>query len=145
MGLLYSKTYPYIIALLCSILSYKFSSYIPYPNIPTILPQTMTFGGIIVGFFATTLTILYSIDESKTLIKKIKKADYYDLIVSYLFQTIYSGFILASISTAGLFMNFQIVNIFDQIYFSIWVFTFISSLLLSFRIIRILGKILSSN
>lgn len=144
MGLFISKIYPYVIALIISILSFLYSFYIPYQKLPLILPQSMTLGGIIIGFFATTLTILYSIDDTKPIIKKLKSISYYEIIVSYLFQTIYFGFFLASVSTLGLFLNFEVLNLFGEIYFSVWSFSFSASIFLSLRIILILGKVLNS-
>jgi hypothetical protein len=144
MELILSRIYPYICGIIVSGLSFYFSGFIPYYRLTNILPQTMTFGGIMIGFFSTSLTILYSIDENKKIIKTLKESNYYNLVVSYLFEAIYSGFLLSGFSALGFFMNFEVINYYDISFFCIWAFLFITSIFLSFRMIKLLGKILVS-
>jgi hypothetical protein len=105
----------------------------------------MTLGGIIVGFFSTALAILYSITGSKEIVAKLKTAGYFSLIIDYLLQAIYFGFILSGVSALGLFLNFNHINYIDFLYFHLWFFLFSSAILLSFRVIKLFGKMLKSS
>lgn len=145
MDLIVSNTYPYVLSGILTLILFLLKDFIPFNKLESILPQTMTLGGIIVGFFSTALAILYSISGTKEIVAKIKTAGYFSLIIDYLLQAIYFGFILSGISALGLFLNFNHINYIDFLYFHSWFYLFSCAILLSFRVIKLFGKMLKSS
>lgn len=102
---------------------------------------TLSFGSITIGFLATAKSILFSIGGS-TIIKWLKRAKLFNILIDYLLDGINWSFALVIISILGLMINFISTQLFTSVYLQIWLITFCINLLSVYRVVTLLGRIL---
>ena len=144
MALVIEKIYPIAFGIFSSIIYLLFfRNYSLSGSVTNLFSSTVTISSIAVGFLAATKAILFSIQEHK-FIKQLKQSDAYYILVNYLMTSIYFCFITSIVSAFLLLIDLKRYESFAfcKIFFAIWLFLAIASVLSCFRIIRIFDKIL---
>lgn len=132
MKLLFEKLYPYIIALIATILWYRLG--IRLPSSDSILSSTLTVSGIFVGFLATSKAILLSMNSE--IISDLKKSGYIRDLVSYISQAVWLNLLFCIVTVFGYF-----IDISNNYYSLIWIAMISSALMAFIRVTDIMLKI----
>jgi hypothetical protein len=102
----------------------------------------ISISSIAVGFFATAKAIVVSIEEKKTVIKKLKQLGYYDDFLAYLSAAIHWSFALAILSAVGLLVDFEKEAVWRSGALTIWIAVMITAAASYYRVVRILNLVL---
>jgi len=136
------KWYPLVGSLIITFLYLKFCRLTSFQSsIDNLFSSVITISAITIGFLATIKTLIFSINN-QYMIKQLKSAGVFNDLINYIMATVYCCFILAILSGVGLFMNLKDTMPWYQWAFGGWIFLVIYAVLLSHRILKILGKIL---
>ena len=137
------KWYPLFFGILFAILCSHFYKKNPSPNsFDGLFSAATTLSGIMIGFLATAMSILLTIIKSYV-VQQIINAKVYDKLINYFMDAIQGLFILLFLSFIGLFVD---ITKFDQFFrisaFGIWSLAFMTSMLSSYRVIRLFASIM---
>ena len=142
---LLEKWYPYIVASGCAFVYIVWSRWMPdAQKVPAILSAVISVSAISVGFLGAIKAVILSLSSSRA-IQNIKKAGYYEILVSYLSEAVTWSFIVAWISVLFLFIDLKPGNTVHECACTAWVFLVIASLLSCFRITRIFVKLMHTD
>lgn len=87
----FEKFYPYLVGILVGVLHWCFWGNMPAPSTsPSILGAVVSVSGIAVGFLAAAQSIILTMSNSR-IVKSLKKGEYYNRLIRYLEEAIYSG------------------------------------------------------
>ncbi|MGP0583721.1 hypothetical protein [Paenibacillus timonensis] len=140
MGSKLEKLGQYIIGLLAVVVVY-FSGYksSDFENFKEILSSAVNVSAISAGFLATAMSLLISLTND-SIIERLKKFGLYKKLINFLKSSIAWTFLIALISSAGLFFNRGNTN--SDLFFYIWIFVCVVGFVSVVRVVRILSKIL---
>jgi hypothetical protein len=113
------------------------------PSLDNLFTSVISISAIAVGFFATAKTILFSIGQSNIIIQ-LKNAKVFDLLVNYIMSAINYCLVLAILTGFWFFFDLETPEKWYPWAFGAWLFFVSLALLSSYRVIRILAKILKS-
>jgi len=102
-------------------------------------------GGIIVGFLATTIALIYSL-QNNFIITQLKKMGHFETFLSHFQDTVRWCMVLAGLGAVSFFLDFKDVNLaaYNRIFLALWVCVFITAGLCAYRFIRVLCILLHS-
>lgn len=104
--------------------------------------STLNIYAISAGFLATSKSVLFSISNSKP-IKWLKSGGEYSTVIDYLFHAILWCMAAAVLSAVNIFLiDPEKPKSMDHLYFGIWLTACLIALFASYRIIRLLTKVL---
>lgn len=134
--------YPYVIGLLVAGLYFWFfrTNVVP-ERISALFETTVTISSIAIGFLITTKSILFSIQDGY-IIKELKKAKKYNLLLDYIMAGVHWNFFLAIFSGGLLLLDFKHQECWYFYVVGTWIFLGIVALLTSYRVIHLFAKIL---
>jgi hypothetical protein len=114
----------------------------PLPSsLKDIFSAATTLSSIAIGFLAAAMSILYAISNTNV-VKQIKNANKYTMLIDYFMDAINWSFWLASLSFLGLFVEIKSFGSWEWLAFGIWLFTLLTCGLSSYRVIRVFAAIL---
>lgn len=139
------KYYPFALSIIAIVFIIKYRSLIPKLNdlVDEMCNNGLSISVTLTGFFLTILTIINSIDTRR--MRFVRQMDGYPRLMSYLRSSINYNIILLATSFLVKYishrqlLNFDGVNIIDNLY----IFLFIYTILLSFRFTRIFISLLT--
>ncbi|PSB32852.1 hypothetical protein [Chlorogloea sp. CCALA 695] len=137
------KWYPLFFAISFAILCSYFYKGNPSPNsFDGLFSAATTLSGIMIGFLATAMSILLTIIKSYV-VQQVINAKVYDKLINYFIDAIQWLFVLLFLSFIGLFVD---ITKFDQSFripaFGLWSLAFMTSMLSSYRVIRLFASIM---
>lgn len=141
MARLVEQLYPYCIAI---VVASTCAWWDPTPpkTTPTLLGAIINVSGIAIGFLAAAEAIILSIDDVRV-IRHLKQAGGYTILVRYLSEAIIASFLLAAVSAVGLFRDFETGH-WHWFGEAAWVFLLVAASLSYFRVLWVFFKILNS-
>jgi hypothetical protein len=104
--------------------------------------STLNLGGIIIGFLTASKAILFSIDE-KYVIQSIKSAGVYKKMINYFMDAIRWSFLLIILDIICIVIDWEHRGALHSAALNCWVFIMSVTLLSCYRVISLLGKILT--
>jgi len=120
---------------------YFFREYQLPPKVNNLYSSVVTICAVSIGFLATAKSILFAVHDSE-IIRWIKRAGLYDLMINYIMTAIHLCFILAIYSAIELVFDTSWINVSPSLPFALWLFLSWVSLLSCYRVIYLLSKIL---
>lgn len=136
------KWLPYIIGFIFTLLYYLLSDKKTLPDsLKDIFSAATSFSSITIGFLATAMSILLSIDNNH-IIRELKNVKIYYKLIDYFMDAIKISFIVALLSLLGLFLDLKATKSWYFLAFHVWLFFLITSGSCSYRIIDVFAKIL---
>lgn len=140
MGLFLEKTAHYFIGtiIVALVIFLKISSD-DFENFKDILSSSINISAITAGFLATAMSLLITLTNDDV-IQRLKKFNLYSDLIAYLKSAIAWTFLVALISSSGLFLNRG--HTFSDLFFYVWTFFCIVGIVAVIRVIRLLSKIL---
>lgn len=139
--LFFEKWYPLTIAIITSLfIFYKGYKLADIVNIGELLTATITICSILIGFLAVMMSILVTI-TGKRIMRRIKASNASNLLNSYFYWAVISGFI-ASVGSLLLTVIYQNNINYSNYILSLWLLVVLLFLLCSFRIVLVLLRIL---
>ncbi|MYL71737.1 hypothetical protein GLW00_12795 [Halobacillus litoralis] len=132
--------FPFILALTCCGLSYKYSISYNYKNFEKVLDGVITFGSIVVGFLGALLGILVSVRNSG-IVKEIFESNNKTVLKIYFNETFIVGF-LTIITSISLYILKEYDQVASKIVFYFWILFVIWFIPSTYRIINILMTVL---
>lgn len=106
-----------------------------------LLTAALTIGSITIGFVATAKSILFSI-EQKQIIRILKDAGKFKVLVQYLMAAVHWSFAWAALSGLGLLIDFETPALWHTWIFSIWIWFTMTACLTYYRVIKMFSLIL---
>lgn len=96
-------------------------------------------GGIIIGFLATTVALIYSL-QTNYIIVQLKKMGQFSTFVLFFRATVNWCMGLAGLGAVGFFLDFKDAALIERnrIFLSCWVCVFVTAGLCAYRFIRVL-------
>jgi hypothetical protein len=141
--LAWEKRYPYVIGVAAAAAYYIFLRHRAFPaNLDSFFTGTLTVATIAVGFFATAKAVVYSIADTRKIIRALTKAGLYEAFLGYITAAINWSFALAGMTAVYLAFDFSVYDWWKVALFGIWLFVAATSGLLYFRAIRVLSSTL---
>ncbi len=152
------KWYPITGGVIATCLYYSISKNSALPNlIKDIFSAGATLSSIATGFLATAISIILTITNSD-IVKLLKSMRVYVKLINYFMEAIRWSFLVVIFSLIGLFIDFStnqswhlfLFNSFNLkihwqlLFFNIWIFFLITSLLCTYRVVNIFAIILKS-
>ncbi|MBC1277669.1 hypothetical protein GNF10_17320 [Nostoc sp. UCD121] len=136
------KWYPITFGLAFTILYCLFSLGKALPSsLKDIFSAATTLSSIAIGFLAAAMSILFAIGNTNV-IKQMKNANKYIMLINYFMDAINWSFLLASLSFLGLFIEIKNFGSWEWLAFAIWLFTLLTCGLSCYRVIRVFAAIL---
>lgn len=108
----------------------------------SIFSVAINVSAIAVGFLITVKSILFSIENKKS-IRQLKDAGYFSKFIGYIVTAIYWSFFMAILSAILLFVDFSIKTSLNETILGAWIFVIIGSVTSCYRVIHIFTKILT--
>lgn len=99
------------------------------------MSSAISLGSIAVGFLAAAITLMPSMSNNE-LVKNLKRMGSYKKLLKYIITAIFGLFAVSLLSIIALFINVKPVSVYDTIFYHIWIFTFVFSILATYRVIR---------
>ncbi len=138
------KWYPLVTGfVLTSCYLYFLRSYRLSNSLKDLFSAATTLSGIAIGFLATAESILFTIDQTRT-IKRLKGAGVYKKLINYFTDAIKWSFVLATLSFVGLVIDFTNPQPWHYIVLSFWLFCFVTAGLSCYRVIDVFASLLRS-
>jgi hypothetical protein len=145
---LLERFYPILIGAICGYGAWNLFQNKPLPEKTyDMMANGINIGGIAVGFMATTIALVYTL-QSSYIIAQLKKLGHFQTFLIYFNAALRWCIFLVVVGAVGFFLDFKgqgnppKVELFPRIFFSIWACVFITAGLSAIRFIRILFKIL---
>lgn len=144
MSVYIEKWYPFVGGIISSVTYLVFfrNHHFP-PSLDNLFTSVISISAIAVGFFATAKTILFSIGQSNIIIQ-LKNADLFDLLIEYIMSAVNYCLLLAILTGLWFFFDLETPEKWYPWAFGAWLFFVSLALLSSYRVIRILAKILKT-
>ncbi|WP_100899093.1 hypothetical protein [Nostoc flagelliforme] len=136
------RWYPIIFGLALTVLYCSFFRSKPLPSsLKDIFGAATTLSSITIGFLGAAISILFAI-SSTNVVKQMKNANNYTVLINYLMDAFNWSFLLLSLSLLGLFVEIKTFGSWQWLAFGIWLFTLLTCGLSSYRVIRVFAAIL---
>ncbi len=135
------RLYPYATALAAAAAYWRLTPRFPVGE--GILAASITLGAIFVGFLATVMSIVLTIQSAK--IEELRKTRFFGLMIDYLQEAIWSALVYCAICLIGFFLlSSPPANSTPPTWFCVaWVFLSLSTFLTFLRITRALLCLIS--
>lgn len=137
--------YPYVcggIVTLCYIVFFWESPI--SENFSHLLTASLSISAIAIGFIATSKSILLAMEDRRA-VQHIKEMGLYTTMIEYMMGAIHFSFIHAVLSALGLVIDLKNPEWWFQFAFASWIFIGSTSLVLCYRVIGLLAKIMRAN
>lgn len=133
------RYWPYFAALIgTSIWCYGLKR--PHPtDFESLLSASCAASAVLVGFLATSKTILISISSSEVYLR-IKNGNYSELLLSYFFWSIIWGVLFLCLSIVGFFVSNT--SLIFNCFVSLWVFSAFLSIFCFLRVTKIMFSVM---
>ncbi len=142
MSLLAERFLPWILAVVCSLLAWRFRVDLPaVGRLHDLFGSVITLAGVAVGFLLTTKTILLSIGD-RWIIRRAKEAGAYSLLVEYLIDATKVCFAVAVITPLWLIAGPDTVPYGFDIFLSCWIGLVFAGISATYRVLRILFQVM---
>lgn len=112
-------------------------------SLKDVLSASITFNSITIGFLATSMSILVTVENTR-IIKQLKEAKVYSKLINYFTAAIEASFVSVVLSLTGLFIDLKHIEKIYTLAFLIWIFFLIYSGLTCYRVIILFAKILKT-
>lgn len=106
-----------------------------------IFAATAGLAGVVIGFLATTMPILYTISDNDDL-QRIKAVSKHKRLINYFLDAINHSFVLLFASLAALFFDVIRIEGWQGLIFFLWLFSFATTGMSSYRFVRVFVDIL---
>jgi hypothetical protein len=106
-----------------------------------VLSSVLSVAGIIIGFVATAMSILFTI-EKKQIILQLKDVEYYRMLIDYFASSIRWTFMLMLLSCIGLVGNYNQPAFWQAAGFNVWLWVLLTTGFSCYRLLEIFAKIL---
>lgn len=113
-------------------------------SVRDLFSSAMQVSSITIGFLATALSVLLSI-ESKNIIQQLKNAGVYKKLVNYFVIAVNWSFALVIFSAICLLLDFKVQWIWNSVTFAAWLFALTGTAASCYRVIDIFASILRSS
>lgn len=139
---IWELTYPILLSAGMAVLSFFFSKKFEL-NFDGLVDASLNVFGILIGFLITVLTIIHSIENSYT--RALKKGRSFHLLTVYLKHSIWGCFLSIVIGVTYMFFNTVLINELQEVFDTLFIFSFVFALLSSYRFIKIFLKLSLKN
>ncbi|MCI4411967.1 MAG: hypothetical protein JHC38_09890 [Thiotrichales bacterium] len=137
-SLWYERSYPFIFAVLIAV-SLHFSTDLRFPTDDSIFTAlysaSISLAAVLVGFMATMYAVLMTLPS---MIRRLSKLDYVDVVISYFTQGMIFGLVFASMNLFAFFSD-QFAKTHE--FFTIWILSASIAILTFYRISHLISKI----
>lgn len=136
------KLFPFVLSCVATMLLYICNFNLGnLVNYKEIMSSAISMGSIAVGFLAAAITLMPSMSNNE-LVKNLKRMGAYKKLLKYIITAIFALFGISLFSILGLFINTEHKSIVNIVFYNIWIFLFVFSLLATYRVIRVFLKFL---